>query len=476
MTAIPFPLSSSPGKFPHESAGRLKNCYSEPLAAGARAANAWRRAPGLKTFSNATAQTGFRGSLLVGSLLYAAFSNNVSTIDPSGNVASVGAVTGTGGVFWARNNVVPVPDVVVVDPANGAFLVTESAVTAYNASGILPQPNSVCFQDGYLFFTTGDGRCFATDLNATTMNADCFVTAEGFTGGLLRGVVFDALYLCGPNGIEVWQDTAQPAPGFPYSRVVVIPKGIIGRYAITGWEPGFGKGLIFVGSDKIVYALNGYVPTTLSTPDVARAISSYIDAGGDPDQIVLSPYVIGGHSCVVMTSPAWTWVLDLDNARWTERFSYEQLNWRASRTVQAFGQWLAGDAVSNTIVAISEGALDELGSPMIWEVESGPVSPFPNRMAVAMAAFDMAQGLGIATGTPNVVNPMVEISWTDDGGVTWSTPRLVPLGAQATRVDPIRLFKTGQTGTAGRRWRLRVSDAVPVSLVGGDQAIEVRQA
>src|SRR5262249_28077720 len=160
--------------------------------------------------------------------------------------------------------------------------------------------------------TTGDGRCFASGLNATTMNALTFITAEGATGGLMRAIPFSDLYLCGPHSIEVWHDTAEPAPGFPYSRVKVIPVGIFGAYAISGFEFGFGKGIIFLGSDGIVYALNGYQPTKISTPDIDRAVQAFIASGNDASTIQMFPYVVGGHSCVVLTCPLWTWVFDVD--------------------------------------------------------------------------------------------------------------------------------------------------------------------
>jgi hypothetical protein len=487
MVAIPFPLTSAPGKVPYEGAGRLKNVYSEALVDGARGANVWRRAPGLSAFAT-TGQTGFRGAIVIGPLLYAAFSGNASTVSSAGLVTSLGSIPGTKGIFWARDNAAPTPDVIAVDPDNGAFLVTPSSVTPF-IPGAFPQFNSVCFQDGYFFLTTGDGRCFASGLNATTLNGETFIACEGSTGGLLRAVPFTDLYLCGPHSIEVWHDTAEPPPGFPYSRVKVIPVGLYSAYAISGFDLGFGKGIIFLGSDGVVYALNGYQPTKISTPDVDRAVQRFIATATsgtfDPSQIQMFSYLVGGHSCVVLTCPLFTWVFDVDTVRWHERFSLLSgaaaiagpASWRAQFAINAFGQWIAGDALTGNLVSIGESAYDEVGTPLVYEVESGPMSDFPNRMAVPIATFDMAQGLGIATSSqPNVVNPEALISWSDDGGVSWSIPRAVGLGQQGVTADPIRVFKTGMTTTMGRRWKIKVSDAVPIELIGGDQFAEPRQA
>jgi hypothetical protein len=64
---IPFPLSSFPGANPQESAGRLINCYAEPLGEPAKpsapASQVWRGSAGLSQHA-LTAQAGYRGGLL----------------------------------------------------------------------------------------------------------------------------------------------------------------------------------------------------------------------------------------------------------------------------------------------------------------------------------------------------------------------------------------------------------------------------
>src|SRR5262252_3205961 len=170
--------------------------------------------------------------------------------------------------------------VVVVDPDTGAFQVTTVPSVISYPDRDVGACNSVCFLDGDFFFTRGDGTTLASDINSTSVNPLTFIQVQGNPGGLLRAIPFSELYLMGSTTIEVWQNTANPT-AFPYSRVKLIPRGLLGRYAVTGWEPGFGKGIIFVGDDRRVYVLNGYTPTAISTPDVDRAISNYVDGGGD---------------------------------------------------------------------------------------------------------------------------------------------------------------------------------------------------
>jgi hypothetical protein len=475
MAPIPFPMTSSPGKPVQAGAGRLINCRYALLPTGARAPGKWQRAPGLRSFG-ASPQAGHRGQIVVGSALYAAFANNVTRFDSAGTAVSVGTLNGTAKVFWARNNRLPTPDLVVVDPDNGASVVTVSSVASYPDADV-GAPNSVCFLDGYFFFSYGDGSCIASDLNSTAINPLTSIKCEGNPDGLLRAIPFRDLYLAGTASIEVWRNTAETAPAFPFSRVTVIPRGLIGRHAITGFEDGIGKALVFVGNDRRVHLLDGYTPTPVSTLDVDYAIASFIEAGGDPGAIEMFPYALGGHSAVVLRCPAWCWVFDLDALSWHERASYLSPTWRATGAINAFGKWIAGDASSGNLLEISEFACDEAGTPLIFQLESGPVTAFPNRVAVAQASFDVAQGVGIATGSdPAQTEPTLFISYSDDAGDTWSTPRARKLGRQGERPQPIKLTRCGAAGVGGRRWRLIVSDAVDVNVFGGDQLAEVRMA
>lgn len=470
---VPLPVVSAPGQRPNESAGRLINAFAERLANGASSEFVRRRVPGVKQFSTSAA-VGNRGQIINGNTLYAAFSGVVKRYDSAGVETAVGNLVGTQKVFWALNNKTPTPDLVVVDPDNGGSIVTTVSVAAWTTPAA---PNSVCFLDGYFFLTTGAGECYASDLNATTINALNKTVFQQKTGGLLRSVPFGDLYLCGPKGIGIYRNTAN-ATGFPFTLSYTIPKGLIGRYAITGFEDGFSKGVYFVGDDKFVYVLNGYSPVKVSTADVDRAIESFIQGGGSADTIEMFPYVFAGHSCIVLKSSSWTWVLDVETQWWHERKSYGVERWKAIASVNAFGKWLAGWEGTGTIVEITTAARDELGSPLRFRVESSPAANFPNSLSIAQAMFEVTRGTGIATGTdPVQTDPDVEISWSKNGGVNWSAPIVRKIGRQAiVNRKPVTVTKVGMSTPAGLRFRIDVTDPVDIELLSASLLPEVRRA
>lgn len=404
----------------------------------------------------------------VDNTLYAAWSGKACRYT-SGGVETVltGALTGTEKVFWARNNKAT-PDVVCVAPGTGAFSVSVSAVSAF-ADTDVGAPNSVCFMDGYFIFSYGDGTLQASGLNDVTISTLDKTKAQSKPGGLTRCLPFNGqLVALGPAFGEVYSNTANPT-GFPFTRSYVLQRGLLGPYAIAGHEDGFGTALIWVADDNSVVMHNGTpIPSKISPPDLERLIAGVTDK----TTLEASVYISQGHPKWVISSETFTWEFDLGSQKWNERKSYLLDRWRAISGHNAFGKWLVGDTTGGHILYVDETAYDEYGGkPLVFHIESGPVVNFPNRTKVARADFDFVSGVGRATGSdPTDTQPTVGVSWSQNLGVTWGNELALPLGLQATPVA-VKVFRTGMTGNQGRRWRLKVSAAVYVALMGGTQSM-----
>lgn len=473
MVHIPFPLSSSPGAKPQESAGRLINCYAEPLGKVVEAdkktappAVVWRKCPGLALFGTSAAQTGFRGAINIdNSTLYAAWSGKVSKFTSAGvETVLTGSLTGTEKVFWARNNKAT-PDVVCVAPGTGAFTVTSSAVSSF-ADTDVGSPNSVCFMDGFFIFSSGDGTLQASGLNDVTIATTDKTKAQSKPGGLTRCLTFNGqLVALGPAFGEVYSNTANPT-GFPFTRSYVLQRGLASPYAVAGHEDGFGSSLIWVADDNSVVQANGTPnPLKISPPDLDRLIAAVTNK----TTLEAFVYIAQGHPKWVLKCPAWCWEFDLGSQKWNERASYLTDTWRAVASCYAFGKWIVGDAALGRLLYISDTAYDEYGSPLVFQIESGPVQQFPATTRVSRADFNFVTGVGNATGSdPTDTDPEVGITWTQNLGVTWGNEVTRKLGRQATP-SRVMVLRTGMTGNQGRRWRLKASANVPIEFMGGSQ-------
>lgn len=464
MTAVPFPVISAPGRKVQASGGRLINTYLEKLSATAGAKFLYWRVPGMVEFGTTT-KTSFRGGILVGTLAYVLMGDKIFKFTSSGGAgtALTGTVGGTVPGYFARDNA-STPNVVLVVPGEGAFVVSTTAVSAYPDADV-GQPNGVTYLKGVFVFTYGNGQVSNSGINSTSISTLDFATAESKPDTLLRPIPLGngQLLLCGDKSMEVWG--GQNDTGFFFSYIATIPRGIAGPNCITGHEDGFGKGIFIVGDDNKVHKLNGYTPEPISTSD----IDGLIEAVSDKSTIHLSCYTARGHAFVVVQTPDWCWEIDADLETWHERQSYQQDCWRGIPTINAFGKWLCGDRDTGNVFELRDDAHEEDGDPIRMRIETGPFGAFPNTLGVNAIELYLTKGVGVATGDdPEQTDPDVEIAISRNGGQDWSAGRVVKVGRQSITDGRVRSHIWGQAEVQGVRWRFDFSARVPFGFMGAD--------
>lgn len=474
MPTVPinFPTSHYPGLRSSEGAGRLYNCYAEPIGGGGRAGAVLHRVPGLVNWGTSS-QTGFRGAVEVAGTQYVAFSGKLYkfTSTSGGAATLVGNLNGTKKGFFARNNAAT-PDKWFVDPDGNIAVFTPTSVTNSWPDVDLPAVSATCSIDGYGVFTTGSGQAWATDLNSTSVNALSFGTAESKPDGLLRPINWNGrLYLWGTQTCEIWTD--QGLTPFPFARTDAFGLGLAGPYCITGFEDNFSKALVVVGNDNAVYTIAGNQPSKISPPD----LDGLIESVSDKTTIEMCCYISRGHAFVQISCASWTWVYNINTGKWNERPSYLVSNSRVTQAYYSFNKWLCGDTNNGNIQQITNTAYDEVGSPLAAEAWSQPVQGFPARLRVATMWFDFAFGVGVAAGTdPTQTDPSVEVSWSDDGGQTFHNPVIRKLGRQSNGKARVRVSQCGMTGQQGRIVKIRCADPVHFGLMSGGMSTDPRAA
>lgn len=468
MAPIVFPASHSPGLKSSEGAGRLVNCFAEKLGDGARSPYVLHRVPGLKTWGT-TSRSGFRGGIEVQGVLYAAFDGKLEKFSSSGGASTnVGNLNGSKRGFFARNYAVT-PDLVFVDTDGNIATFTVSSVTNSYPDSDLPAVNSVDCIKGYFAWSTGDGKIYCSDLNSTAVNALSYADTRD---ELYRVVAYaDRLYGLGKRKITIWSD--QGLAPFPLGLVDTIPRGVAGAYCVTGHEPGFSKGLFIVADDNGVYKIVGNDTQKISPSD----LDDLIEAVADKTELEMTSYTSRGHALIEVSSPTWTWVYNINTGEWHTRKAYLGSRSRIASAVYGFGKWLAGDTENGNLPEITRSAALDVSAPLVCEAWSAPVQHFPNRIRVASMWFNFTVGVGDAEGEdPIATDPTVEISWSDDGGQTFSTPRQVKLGRQAVGNTRVRVNQCGMTGSQGRIVKVAFSDPVHFGLTGGEMVAELRAA
>jgi len=463
--AIPFPRGSSKDEPARAGVGRLLNVIMEQRG---DESVIYKRAPGVAAFATSSGgAVHCRGFVRASAnTVIAVFNGYVEAVSRPGGgvvVTPLGPLDGARIVSLAVNNKAPTPDIVAVTEV-GAFIINLSGPPTPYPDADVGSPNGVCFGDGYFFFTYGDGRCIATALNGTAINLLDSALINSASDGCVRGVWFSqTLFLFTPSRCEAWVNTANPT-GFPFSRAAVIPRGLASATAIAGFEDNFTSSLIWVGSDSMVYIMRGYEPYRISTNDMERRIQDV----ADKTTLRANVYMCDGHAFWQLSSADFTFVYDLTNSVWAERASYGQAFSRIEQSIYAFGEWIVGDYATGKLGTMQSDVFSEYDQRLVFDIASLPVSKFPADQVVGRADFDFVAGVGIQTGASQIeTDPVVDVSWSDDGGGTFKMPVQRALGKGGETGAVVSVLRTGQAGPYGRVWRLRVSDPVFIGLLGG---------
>lgn|SRR5262245_7695502 len=485
-TDILFPGSSTPGVRPQESGGRLINCFTDAAPEGAPSDRIQRRSPGLLRlgFGPDVHCRGFLDCLNAGIVIFndQQYSFTI-TPDPDNptnfnlNLVLRGPLDGTRPVTLARNNA-DVPQNVVVTE-NGCFNVFSigsvgppttplNPPTPFADPSLPANPTSVTDYQGYFVWTFGNGKIYASDLNSVNVNQDSFNTEQGLI--VRRGIRYAGYFFAfGDKWTGVYRDVAT-AP-FPFARQLTIPRGIIGTHAIAGWETGWANTPIWAGDDFIVYQLDGFNPVPISTDAVSRDIAQVGKAGGG-DFLEAVVYMYGRHAFWALTSPGnWTWEYNLTTKLWNERISNTRTDWRARRSIRMFDRWIMGDDTTGELYEVSGDYFLESADPLVFHVESGVLTGFPQGVGLRRASFGITAGAGTTGIAPD---PQVEISWSLDGGYTYMNPVLRRLGKVGETKSHPYVLNCGISKAAGIRYKLRVADPCHVGLSGGKVDVEPR--
>ena len=133
----------------------------------------------------------------------------------------------------------------------------------------------------------------------------------------------------------------------------------------------------------------------------------------------------------------------------------------------------AGDYASGKVFQVDETYFKEANDPLVFDILSTQGAAFPNPLACHRADFNFVTGTGIASGgDATETDPTVDISWSDDGGYSFSTPVQRKIGEQGKSKTIVALNGVGASGQKGRQWRLHVSDPVYVACLGGQAEYE----
>lgn len=396
--------------------------------------------------------------------LFAVSSNTLYKISSSFVASSIGTLTTfSGPVSMADNGL----DLVVVDGTYGYVWTFASSTFQQISDPDFPGADQVAFQDAYFIFNQPDTqKFFISELNATTFDALDIASAEG-SPDLLVGLLSDHrdLWLFGSRSIEVWFNTNSNVD-FPFERIqgAFVEHGCAAPFSIAKMN----NTVYWLGSDDkgsgMVFQATGYQPQRISTHAVEQAIQGYSTI----DDAVAWTYQENGHHfyCLNFSSANTTWVFDTTTSLWHERVYTNdgQLErHRANCHAFAYGQHIVGDYENGNLYDLKSSHLTDNGAAITRERVTPHVSSDLLNVFYSKFQLDIETGTGI-DGSGQGVDPQAMLTFSDDGGHTWSNEKWTSFG------------KIGETkaraiwrrlGCARDRvFKISITDPVKVTIIG----------
>jgi len=457
-TPISLGLRSNPARNRQAGYAQLINCFAEEIEQDGKTAWAIYSTEGLTAFGSALSGGGVRAGIAVDQTAYVVVGRNVYAVNSSGVGTLIGGIATDGPVYLDRNRRNPAQIGAV---SNGLYYVIDTQANSVTeiSDPDLPSPISISVLDGYGIIPVIGASYFLTGIDDfTTVDGLDEGTAEAYPDEIVRSMTLEreAVFFK-ETSIEWHQNTGDP--DFPFARVHALELGCLAGDSVAKVDTPSRKTIIWVAPDHTVRLMSGYSGEVISTNEIEELIKD-LDEAGNADQLKGFAWAYAGRFFYALTCSSWTRVFDSSTGHWHTRQSYDLDRWRVSTVFKFGNKIIAGDYNTGQLYTLDNKTFTEAGNYLVSDVITPPVHAFPYDIKFKGMFIDAATGVGLNSTDTHASAPKMLISWSDDGGYSWSVERERDLGATAQyrRIKPI--YRMGKTGQKGRIFRFRISAPV----------------
>lgn len=301
-----------------------------------------------------------------------------------------------------------------------------------------------CFLDGY-FLTMSGIFVYASALEDGTVWSAASKAQRSIAADDLVSIVVDdhrVLWLIGDRTSEPWYNAGQTPFAFAPVQNSFVGQGTAARDSVTRFDNTvFALGQSENGDRYAFIISNGQAAQRISThaiENVWRGYRRVTDAKA-------WTYAEMGHSFVVLTFPSAdaTWVYDASTQMWHRRGLWNRATARYEADLGschcfAFNRHLVGSRVGSDLFEQTLSLYTDNANQIRWVRRAPHLAK--ERTWLYFDSFELIAEVGQGDIVPvhddiGAVDPLVSLSFSDDGGYTWSAERERALG------------KMGQYGT-----------------------------
>lgn len=454
------------GDDPALVAQRTINLFPEVVEARARSQLYLRRTPGL-TAAREDLSGPCRAIFLVREFVYIVAGTSLYRYQPGGQPTTLGTIPGSQIVRGFASD----DHICFVNDANDGYVLTLSnnAFTQITDADF-PEVIDVVYLDGYWIWAQAGSRRFITSSlnNPLQYNGLDFAAKEGDPNPIAGlAVSHNELFLIGETNSEPWRNVGNPRFPFAPLQGAETDRGCVSKDTIQALDNSF----YFLGDDRVVYRMDGYVPRRVSTHWLEKELQT-LDAQ-TISRASADAFTRDGHFFYALTAGQLTAVYDATvstqtgQAHWHERRSAlpttsleAQTPWRACGIVEAFGAVYCGDRYDGTLGILDDTEFTEYGNTIKCTRVTAPI--FSDVQFLTIHRLEVRAKVGFSDlGRPGLL--FMESS--KDGGRTWSVAKGRSLGDQGEY--DIRLIWRRLGRSVDRIFRFSCTDAVDFSLYSG---------
>jgi len=463
---IPFIGGAYEGKSSNLNAQTCVNLYPVYDNEEGKNVRALYGTPGMKQFCDPSNASPVRNMLKMGDYLYAVVGTSLYRVDSSGNAtAMTGSLTTSSGPVWLSNNGT---ELMIVDPGVEGYILSGTTLSAISDTDF-PTPSSVTFQDGYFIITQDDtDTIWISGLNdGTSWDALDYAAAEDKPDDATVVISdHEQIWVIGEDSTEVYYNSGNA--DFPFERISggILECGIYAPNSIAQLD----NTLFWLDNFGCVIRIDGFHRSIISTRQIEYQIAQYSTI----DDAIGFAYVQEGHSFYVLTFPSVsaTWVYDASTGLWHQRSSYPHVSdgsWnrhRANCYEYFAGKHLIGDCENGKIYEWDMDTFSDDGNEIRRERASQSLHGDRRYVFIDKFEVEFEAGTGTAVDDSTIgegADPQAALSWSDDGGHTWSNEHWTDIGvigSYGTRAVWRRLGRS-----RNRVFRVLVSDPVKVVMI-----------
>jgi len=421
--------------------------------------------PSLRVWKNLNAEVEIRGVHKAREFLYVVAGNKVYRVNKNKDaVLCTGTLsTNTGIVSMADN----FTQLMIVDGAAG-YIVTATTLEKISDTGFVGNPTTVTHQDSYLIVSTASGNyyAFSAQSDGSSWSDLDRRDAESYSDSV--DAVLSTrrdLYVFGEDTTETHyltstDDVFLPKPGSNQE---------VGIGAIHS-AVSFDNTVFFLDSKFHVVRGEGREPVPASTRAIEHQISKY---SRKDDAIGMSAN-IEGNAFYILTFPTAgaTWAYNLATGTWNELMSFPRpynKRWRGNCCAYFDGKNIVGDFENGKLYELDFEVFEDNDEPIRRTRTSKAIREDGKNVFHHQLEIFFEAGTGLITGQGS--DPQAMLSYSDDGGHTWSSEiwrSAGKIGEYKRRAVWNRLGSSRQ-----RNYRLEVTDPVKWVITGANLEAEL---